>query len=314
MSVEEPDWVPFFKRLGGLLASLPSGHLGATVPRVVVSVPTGRFSYWLAAAGALGVEQDLSRDWRAGDRCACLIDKQMQDVTIESVDPSGIKVSPTLSFMKDKALLAPVPSGCPEGRRAATLGHDLLTALKNALPPRTPLRGWYARHALKPVVIIGTGREYIQRQREILLRNVPNWFRPEVGALFYEDAGTVFKASHILFHPYMIFDPRIDHGNGWIREVVPRLTIVTSWSTYKRMNRTLFQLAPQLLVCNRRVGSASRVFDDTRDEAINTELESRISELGVPKGVFVRAFDVSVIPFGPMYVDDDELSEDEELL
>lgn len=314
MSIAEPDWVSFFKRLGGLLAGLPSGQLGSTVPRVVVSVPTGRFSYWLAAAGALGVEQDLSREWTAGDRCATLVGKQMQDVTIETVNHTEYRISSNVSIMKDMALLAPLPSGTPEGRRAAMIDQDLLKALEKALPPRAPLRRWYAQHALKPVIIIGTGREYVQRQREILLRDVPNWFSPEVSALFHEDAGTVSRASHILFHPYMIFDPRIDHGNGWVREIVPRLTIVTSWSTYKRMNRSLFQLAPQLLVCNRRVGSASRVFDETKDDTINRELERQISTLGVPKGVFVRAFDVRAIPFESTHFDEDEFGEDEELL
>lgn len=315
MAIKEPVWAIFFKRLGGFLSTIPTAAIGETSPRVVVSVPTGRFSYWLAAAGALEVEQDVFDDWRPGDRCAGLADNQMQDLVIRSVDEVTIRLSSNLFLMRGKALLAPIPAGTPEGRRAARIDHRLLEALEKALPHGAPRRMWYARHAIKPVVIIGTGRDYVQKQREILLDEVPTWLRPEIAALFHEDAGTVFRASHILFHPFMIFDPTVDKHHPWIREISPRLTVVTSWSTYKRMNSTLFQCAPQLIVCNRRVGSGMRVFEETKDEQVNAALENKIRNLGIPPGVFVRVFDATVTPFvDDVDHEDDEFFEEEELL
>jgi len=315
MAIEEPGWASFFKKLGALLSELPTASVDGTSARVVVSVPTGRFSYWLAAAGALEVEQNVFDNWKPGDRCAGLVDNQMQDLVISSVDERVLKLTSNLSLMRDMALLAPIPAGTPEGRRAARIDHRLLDALEQALPHGAPKRRWYARHALKPVVIIGTGRDYVQKQRETLLAEVSSWMKPEIAALFHEDAGTVFRASHILFHPFMIFDPAVDKQNPWIREIAPRLTVVTSWSTYKRMNSTLFQLAPQLIVCNRRVGSGMRVFEETKDEPVNADLEETIRGLGIPPGVFVRVFDARVTPFADVVDhDDDEFFDEEELL
>jgi hypothetical protein len=315
MAVGMPDWVSFLKKVGALLASLPTAQVGGTSPRVVLSVPTGRFSYWLAAAGALEVEQEVFHDWKPGDRCAGLIDNQMQDLTVVSVDKEKIGLTSNLFLMRDMALLAPIPANTPEGRRAAKIDGRLLDALEKALPRGAARRRWYAQHALKPVVMIGTGRMFVQEQREVLLAEASAWFKPEIAALFHEDAGTVFKASHILFHPFMIFDPAVDKQNPWIREVAPRLTVVTSWSSYKRMNSTLFQLAPQLIVCNRRVGSGVRVFDETKDEPINSLLEDRIRQLGMPPGVFIRVFDAKVTPFDDVADrDDDEFFDEEELL
>lgn len=315
MAVDEPSWVTFFKTLGGLLSTIPDAAVGETSPRVIVSVPTGRFSYWLAAGGALEVEQEVFDAWKPGDRCAGLVNNQMQDLIIQSVDKETIRLDANLSLMRDKAPLAPIPAGTPEGRRAARIDHRLLDALKQALPRSAPRRMWYAQHALKPVVIVGTGREYVQQQREILLSEASSWLKPEIAALFYEDSGTVFRASHILFHPFMIFDPMVDKHNPWIREIAPRLTVVTSWSTYKRMNSTLFQRAPQLIVCNRRVGSGMRVFEETKNEQVNPALEDKIQNMGIPPGVFVRVFNATVTPFvDDVDHDDDEFFDEEELL
>ena len=77
----------------------------------------------------------------------------------------------------------------------------------------------------------------------------------------------------------------------------------------------LFQLAPQLIVCNRRVGSGMRVFEEVKDELPNVSLEEEIRELGVPQGVFIRVFDAPVTPFlDTTDYDDDEFFDEEELL
>jgi hypothetical protein len=198
--------------------------------------------------------------------------------------------------MKGVHPLLPVPDGTPEDRGTGILPGEYRDDLRNLPGKRNNFHTWFARHCLKPVVIIGTGRDHIQRQRATILEEARDWFTVETAALLDDDSTMTSNPGRILFHPYMVFDAGCDKSNPWIRAVVPRLVITTSWSSRKRMHPVLFQRAPQLIICNRRVISATEAFADTKDSTPLRDLEAQIINLGVPLGIFIRAYGETVQP------------------
>jgi len=312
---QKPKWATFLSDLGSLLADLPATPVGELAPRVIVSVPTGRFTYWFATSGALEKEPKLEVELQAGQRCATWADKRMRDVVLEDAGKDMWKIGPQTKVMKGVHPLLPVPEGTPDGRGTGILAEDYRDDLRQLPGKRNTFHVWFARHCLKPVVIVGTGREHIQRQRATILGEARSWFSAETAALLDDDSSMTSNPNRVLFHPYMVFDAGCDKSNPWIRAVIPRLVITTSWSSRKRMHPGLFQRAPQLIVCNRRVISATEAFSDTKDSTPLPQLQAQIDALGVPPGIFIHAYGEIVQPDSPGMNDDtdDESTEDDYL-
>jgi hypothetical protein len=139
------------------------------------------------------------------------------------------------------------------------------------------------------VVIVGTGREHIQRQRETLLAHARHWFPEDVAALIDEDTGATSNPERMLFHPFMVFDAGVGRNRSWLRAMVPRLVIVTSWSSYQRMSPTLFSRSPHVVIINRRVRSAVAAVDELGSLTSDPTVKGLLAA-GRPDGVQVHGF------------------------
>lgn len=289
MGIEPPDWGQYLINVGRLISQLPPVEYGGMAPRVVLSVPTGRFTYWLLTAGALLESPKLENNCVVGDVVATWDDKRMRDSRI-SMDRDGLwKMDSGNKVQPGEWPVVKLPEGTPEDRRAARVDRDYRDVLAKLPGKQHTWYKWFAEHCLKPVVIVGTGREHIQRQRETLLRDAPNWFTQEALALLNEDSSATSNAQRMLFHPYMVFDAGVGQDRPWLQQMVPRLVIVTSWSSRNRIHQSLFSRVPHVIITNRRVRSAVDVDRDLQGVDGLPSIEKLIED-GRPHSIQVRTF------------------------
>ena len=277
--------------------------------RVVLSVPTGRFTYWMLAAGALEYSPVLNESFAAGDQVACWVNSRMQDVELVDSSPTLWELAPGHKVMKDRFVGCKVPDGTPEERRSAKLKADYKARLMRVSGHEKDYNTWFARHCVKPVVIVGTGREHIQNQRQTLLTHAGHWFSGDTHALLNDESTMTSKPERMLHHPFMVFDADVGSIRPWLRAMVPRLVIVTSWSSQMRKHRSLFSRAPQLIITNRRVRSSAMSEIDLR-EVEGTDLLADVLHDRRPSSIGVTTF----VQTAQGEVADGEVDDDDEEL
>ena len=241
--IDLPPWAEYLQRVGRALAEIPTVDYTEDALRVVLSVPTGRFTYWMLAAGALEYSPVLNESFAAGDQVACWVNSRMQDVELVDSSPTLWELAPGHKVMKDRFVGCKVPDGTPEERRSAKLKADYKARLMRVSGHEKDYNTWFARHCVKPVVIVGTGREHIQNQRQTLLTHAGHWFSGDTHALLNDESTMTSKPERMLHHPFMVFDADVGSIRPWLRAMVPRLVIVTSWSSQMRKHRSLFSLS-----------------------------------------------------------------------
>lgn len=300
-----PEWGVYLEQIGRRLAGLPTVEYGEPQLRTILSLPTGRFAYWMIANGALSEQPEHQKDFAAGDRVACWVDSKMRDVELveKSADIWGL--SGTNSILKSKLIASRVPHGTPDDRVSAQLGVDMKDRLRVVPGHENDYWTWYARHSLKPVVIVGTGREHIQDQRKILLHDTPHWFADDTRALLTEDSTMTSKPERMLFHPFMVFDAGVGGSRPWLRQMVPRIVITTSWSSHLRIHPATWSRAPHVIITNRRVRSASDAEVETLGGGETHEFDELI-HADRPASIGARAFLVTAQGETPDDFDDEE--------
>lgn len=289
MAIELPDWGQYLVNVGRQLSQIPPVEYGEIAPRVVLSVPTGRFTYWLLTAGALLESPMLDANCGVGDLVATWDDKRMCDSSIRDGGQDRWRLAGGTSVPAGDWPVVKLPEGTPEDRRSARVDRDYRDILARLPGKRNTWHKWFAQHCLKPVVIVGTGREHIQRQRETLLRYVPDWFTEETFALLNEDSSNTSNPQRMLFHPYMVFDAGVGQERPWLRQMLPRLVIVTSWSSRNRIHQSMFSRVPQVIITNRRVRSAVDVDEDLQAFEEFSDIDHIVHE-GRPESIQARAF------------------------
>ena len=300
-----PSWGSYLEQLGQRVAGFSTVEYGERSLRIILSVPTGRLAYWLLASGAFAEQPDHSSKFSVGDRVACRVDNRMQDVELVEKAPEIWQLSGTTSIMKDRFIAAGVPDRTPDDRRSARLAVDVKDRLRAVPGHEHDFWIWYARHSLKPVVIVGTGREHIQDQRRIVLEQTPHWFSKDTRALLTEDTAMTSKPERMLFHPFMVFDADVGASRPWLRQMVPRVVITTSWSSHLRIHPALWSRAPQIIVTNRRVRSASDAEMESLGSGETHEFDEIIHD-GRPPSIGARAFLVTAQGEAFGDIDDDE--------
>jgi hypothetical protein len=292
--MDKPEWATYLEKVGQLAAQLGLVEYGQPVPRIILSVPTGRFSYWLLASGALQATVSTPRDVPLGTRVATWAPSpanKMQDIVLESSRPGEWQLTPTTKVVAGSWPLMPIPGTTPEDRGGGRPSRDYKEQLR-VLPGRDKdWYKWYATQCLSPVVIVGSGREHIQRQRATLLEHARHWFPQEVAALLDEDGAMTSNPERMLFHPFMVFDAGVGERGAWLRQMSPRLVVVTSWSSRARLRPMTFSRAPHVIITNRRVRSAVDAVEELGQASRMPDLEKLLAA-GRPAGVFSAAFSV----------------------
>lgn len=310
ISKQPPTWAKWFSDLGASVAAVPLAETGERAKRIVVSVPTGQFTTWLTVAGALIAEPPALSTPVAGiqyatwnhargrmDDCEFVEDRNSN--ILEIVGHPGAKVQ------ADMLPARQIPAGTPTNRSGIAPRAGLRDELRQIPGLKYNLWHWYARRCLSPVVVIGDGREYLRNQREELIEKAPDWLTQEARILLSEDSQQVSNPTRMYFHPFMVFSASVGNDSPWLREMKPRLVIVTSWSSYTRKHQSLFAGSPHIILTNRRVVSALKAADfleiDGSDDASLSEVQTP------PHGIFMKTFDHQVL------LDQGEMSSEDEL-
>lgn len=309
MRVAHPDWANYLQQIGKEVSELGVCEFGDAAPRALLSLPTGRFSYWLLASGALQASLSPLGAVPPGSRVATWNSNlaRMSDVPFEPQTATSWKIGTTTVNPKTWPTVA-LPETTPENRGASKPSKDYRQQLSKLQGHQHDWYVWYARHCLRPVIIVGTGREHIQRQRQTLLDEARDWFPHDVAALIDEDTNLTSSPDRTLFHPFMVFDAGVGHPRSWLRALKPRLVIVTSWSSYQRMSPSLFSRSPMIVVANRRVRSAAEAVLELPGLPHDSKLEGLLRR-NLPGGV--QAFGFSTVAQGEAGGDDDDFDEEE---
>lgn len=290
-----PDWASYLTSVGQRLAELPTCEFGEPSARVVLSVPTGRFTYWMMVAGALSVTPQLDDNFQDGEVVTTWLTTPfvISDVELRSVGDAW-QLPPPEKRLKSSLKAVRTPPDAPESRRSSRLPQELRDSFRIMQSEGQKKRNlpWYVDYTmqcLRPIVIIGRGREYIQEQRRILVDTTPNWFDDDALSFLKRDALGVFEGDQMLFHPYMILDESVGKTRPWIRPMTPRLTVVTSWNSHAAMSASLFSRRPRVIVANRRVKGSAGVLSSLRDLRLDADLQ-RLIDLDRPPGIEAFVF------------------------
>jgi hypothetical protein len=294
LSRQPPQLVSAFSNLGEVMATLPNSDLGSRAPRLLLSVPTGQYVAWFLANGAILAPPKIGDEPQVGDRVTVWLDQKMQDLQIEQKSETDWIVRGDSAragkIGVDRIPGVKLPDNVPEDRgqgRPSNAYRQRLSELPNM---KNGYSVFYERQCYSPVVIIGDGAEYLSRQRQELIDEAPTWLDEQSRLLLDQDTLQVSNPDRILFHPFMIFSPRVGQNNPWLRSMVPRLVIVTRWSYYKRMDPTLFASSPMVILANRRVSDNWGAIDETSSEGDLPERFSGITLSDLPVGVYARKF------------------------
>lgn len=306
---ERPQWATWFQNLGAITSFSPPASTGEDATRIIVSSPTGQFVPWMIAAGALDLNTNLiaSDAISLGSRYATWHtgNKRMSDASfVEGRSPGQFKFDTAggAGIAGDIHPVRLLPDSTPPNRGGSPPKQDLRDRLRDLPGLQNTWHTWWARHCISPVVIIGDGRDYLQAQRKELLEKAPTWFSQQAFHLLSEESGQTKNAERMYFHPFMVFSPEIANDKPWLRQMKPRLVIVTSWSAYNRRHHSLFAGVPHIIITNRRVPSSL----DAASK-IEFDLSAREFSQGTPppSGVFLRTF-TERVPADLGDIDDDE--------
>lgn len=311
MAMTKPHWASIFTEIGERVAKLPFAENGASAIRVVISVPTGQFATWQLINGAFGVPPRVRLDPEIGVNYSTWNSKlsRMDDCIFEShqiPEQLGIQGHPGISVPATNWPVVEVPAGTPQSRSGASPRPTLRDELREIEGQKLTWMKWYASRCISPIVVIGDGREYLHNQRKELLEKAPTWFTKESKILLSEDSHQTSNPDRMYFHPFMVFSAGVGHTRPWLRNMRPRLVIVTSWSSYMRKHISLFSGAPHVILVNRRVASSLAATEFTL-QSLSSEFEQHVTKnLKLPHGVFIKTFDEQVL------VDNGEISSDDE--
>ena len=253
-----PGWVIELSTIGRLMASLPSVEIDAASPRLFLSVPTGQYVPWFLANGALQAEPKIGRSPVVGDRVIVDLDSKLVDKNVVGTRDGGWEVTEGVSKKMGASSMRPpgivLPHNTPTDRAPFQPNSTIVNHIKGARPELP--RAWYAQQSFSPIVIIGDGREYLNAQRQEVLKKAPLWFDHDSGTLLGVEHGGVSSADHMLHFPYMVLAPEVASHSPWIADLAPRLVVYTRWSYYTRAAEFgLFSRAPAIIIGNRRVES-----------------------------------------------------------
>lgn len=337
------NWARFFTSVGREMAERPNQHLGEISPVIFLSVPTGQYAAWFLAAGALGAPPKTPILDQPGDyRGTTWVEDQEQvaDANVRvrqtSTGPSSsfkVQVLPDeiprrgrqntkkrpvrATYQADRLAVVLHPQGTPEERMGQlNLDADEKKSIREAIAPLLP-RGthwynWWTQQCLSPVVLVGTGSEFLMRQRAEILKESPSWMWPTSRTTLALDMRRLCDPSRLLLFPFSVISPTVGGRVPWLRSLRPRLVIYTSWTAFSARHPATFAGVPAVVLVNRRVESSLKCADAI-DQICNRDLSSvRSTDMSV-RGIDLRLVEYSVVEDDGLVadIDDDEVQPDE---
>jgi hypothetical protein len=341
--IDAPKWARLFTALGQEFAEQPNRVLGERSPVLFLSVPTGQYAAWFLAAGALGAPPKNQMLTTPGKyRCTTWVENKKQvadaDVTVDEIDsgdslqlrykvhpdpgptrrPANDKVQPVATtYVGSKLTLVAHSGNTPEERKGQlNLTNIEKAAIRQAIRPLLEANDqwylWWTRQCLSPVVIVGTGSEFLMRQRSEILKERPTWMWPTSRTTLALDMKRLCDPSRLLLFPFSIISPMVGARVPWLRSLRPRLVIYTSWTAFAARHGATFAGVPAIVLVNRRVESSLKCAESTA-EIRHSNLNSVRSNTLEVRGIDLRLVEYPVMPDDGLIrdLDDDEETPDE---
>lgn len=338
-----PGWARCLTSIGHEMAERPNQKLGERSSVLFVSVPTGQYAAWLMAAGALGALPKLELLDEPGDyRCTTWVEElqQVADANVKAVSSSSgnsaqlnLQVQPddlprrgrhdskrkpvVTTYPQSKLPIVRHMEGTPNERKGQLNLHiEEKEAIREAITPLLPLDVpwylWWTRQCLSPVVMVGTGSDFLMRQRAEILDESPSWMWPTSQTTLALNMKRLCDPSRVLFFPFSVISPTVGGRFPWLRSLRPRLVIYTSWSAFAARHPAAFAGVPAIVLVNRRVESSLKCADATEQIRHNTLASVRSNVMKV-RGIDLRLVDYSVVQDDGLIadIDDEEETPDE---
>ena len=308
-----PNWASWFQKFSAAVCDFELAEIGEKQTHVVISVPTGQYAVWMIASGAFQATSTNAQVPEVGVRYAGWFPpkKRMDDIRFNHSNKSTyleFDADPQSKVEADmERPLKVIPDGTPEDRAGQGVGRDIKKALSKIEGMKLSWTMTYADQCLSPVVIIGTGREYLHNQRMELQEKVPEWMDEMSLALLSEDSQQTSNPDRMYFHPFMVFAPGVGNQRKWLRQMTPKVVVCTSWSAYEQLHDSLFVQSPFIVLANRRVEKsllAANYVQDLEQDPRVTELLKRYPP---PRSIHVRSF------LKPVFSDTGDIDDQDDL-
>lgn len=317
-----PNWANLFTAIGREMGGLPNRQVGQYSPVMIASVPTGQYAAWLITAGALGAPTKLRTTDEPGTYQATSWDEGRGQVgDVQLVVKREVENGESRSIIKvgnttyTKGLPYALQDLDPPSERAGQVNLSraeklkIASAIKPLLPRSNQWYLWWAQQCASPVVIVGTGSDYLMNQRSELLSTEPSWIWPTSRTLLGLDMARLCDPSRALLFPFSVISPSVGGRFPWLRSIRPRLVVYTSWKSFSLRHPAAFAGVPTVVLSNRRVDGALKCAAETESIRRPDISDFRCTALGV-RGVDIRVVDYPVQQDDGLITDDEETPDD----
>ncbi len=254
---DAPGWFSWFHELGETLVSLDRQANDGKGLRLFLSVPSSEYLIFALALGGMNAKHIAQLIPESGDMVASWSDYKCGEYFFQVISETHANVGG--SKVKHPGWpIAYVPDGTPENRtprRIPKEERDALLQVSGAHP--NAWYTWYASLCIHPVAIIGHKTEAIT-QRDEILEYEPLWMSPKGKQLLHTYSKQITNPNRFQFFPFSIFSPEITQNRSWLRQMESRLVICESFSAYEQMHPQFQQLAPRVILMDRRKDGSVR--------------------------------------------------------
>jgi hypothetical protein len=257
LTSDAPEWFDWFYDLGQALVSLEDQHSDGKALRLFLSVPTSEYSLFALALGGMNAAHTPRIFPESGDMVASWSDHKCGEYFFRIA-------SETHAYIGGSKVKYPgwpvayVPEGTPENRtprRIPKEERDELLKVSGVHP--NAWYTWYANLCIFPISIIGHKTEVIL-QRDELQDLKPVWLNEKGKKLLHTYSKQITNPNRFQFFPFSIFSAEITHNRKWLRQMESRLVICESFSAYEQMHPQYQQLAPRVVLMDRRKDASVR--------------------------------------------------------
>lgn len=286
---DAPNWFKWFFELGETMVSLEKQANEGIGLRLFLSVPSSEYLLFALTLGGMNVKHEAQLIPQPGDMVASWSDYKCGEYFLQKISETHAQIGS--SKVKYPGWpVAFVPDGTPENRsprRIPKEERDALLKVSGAHP--NAWYTWYASLCIHPVSIIGHKTEAII-QRDELLEYEPLWMSPKGKQLLHTYSKQITNPNRFQFFPFSIFSPEVTQNRSWLRQMESRLVICESFSAYDQMHPQYQQLAPRVILMDRRKDGTVRgnnLIKELRDmqhEESSPQLEEMLKK--APAGVY----------------------------
>lgn len=288
LTSDAPGWFKWFQELGEILVSPENRDAEGRGLRLFLSVPSSEYTLFAMTLGGMSTKYAAQLIPESGDMVASWSDHkcgeyffQINSETQASIGGSKVKYPGWP--------IAYVPDGTPENRTPRRIPKEERDALQKVSGNPNAWYTWYGSLCIHPVSIIGHKTEAIL-QRDEMLEIETTWLSSKGKQLLHTYSKQITNPNRFQFFPFSIFSPEVTHNRKWLRQMESRLVICESFSAYEQMHPQYQQIAPRVILMDRRKDGSIRGNSLIKElQSVQSNCQSPILEeilRKAPPGVF----------------------------